>query len=85
MPQVALILGSTSDSPFFDAAVPYLEYFGLEYSVHNLSAHRNPEELSGFLNQAKSAGYKILIAAAGMAAHLAGGILTQRHSTPRPA
>jgi len=74
MPQVALILGSTSDSLFFDAAVPYLEYFGLEYSVHYLSAHRNPEELSRFPKQAESEGYKIIIAAAGMAAHLAGAV-----------
>ena len=74
MPQIAIILGSKSDNPFVDAAQPYLDYFGLDYSIHILSAHRNPEDLQDFINGTQAGGYKVIIAAAGMAAHLAGAV-----------
>jgi phosphoribosylaminoimidazole carboxylase PurE protein len=72
MNKIAILLGSKSDMPFVEAADPYLSYFGLEYEVLIRSAHRNPEEVAEFAGNARQKGYKLLIAGAGMAAHLAG-------------
>lgn len=72
MKKIAILLGSKSDMPFVEAAEPYLSYFGLEYDVMIRSAHRNPEEVAEFAGSARDNGYRVLIAGAGMAAHLAG-------------
>ncbi len=72
MNKIAILLGSKSDMPFVEAADAYLSFFGLEYEVLIRSAHRNPEEVAEFAGSARDKGYKLLIAGAGMAAHLAG-------------
>jgi len=72
MNKIAILLGSKSDMPFVEAAEPYLAYFGLDFEVLVKSAHRNPQEVTEFAGSARKNGYKVLIAGAGMAAHLAG-------------
>ncbi|MSP64190.1 MAG: 5-(carboxyamino)imidazole ribonucleotide mutase [Ignavibacteria bacterium] len=72
MPKVAIIVGSSSDDEAMKGCIQYLEYFGIEYNYQVLSAHRNPDECVSFVRNAESNGYKIIIAAAGMAAHLPG-------------
>ncbi len=74
MAKVAILLGSKSDIPFVEAAESYFKYFDLDYEVRISSAHRNPKDVAEFCNSAKEKGYDILIAAAGMAAHLAGAV-----------
>lgn len=58
--------------PFVEAAADYFKYFNLKYEVHVKSAHRNPAEVAAFCENAAEEGYQLIIAAAGMAAHLAG-------------
>lgn len=74
MKKVAIIMGSDSDLPIVEKAVSVLKEFNVEYSVHVYSAHRTPQEAVEFTKNAKKNGYKVIIAAAGMAAHLAGAI-----------
>lgn len=74
MKKVAIIMGSDSDLPIVEKAVSVLKEFNVEYSVHVYSAHRTPQEAAEFTKNAKKNGYKVIIAAAGMAAHLAGAI-----------
>lgn len=74
MKKVAIIMGSDSDLPIVEKAVSVLKEFNVEYSVHVYSAHRTPQEAAEFTKNAKINGYKVIIAAAGMAAHLAGAI-----------
>jgi phosphoribosylaminoimidazole carboxylase PurE protein len=74
MAEVAILLGSKSDEKFWQDAEKYLNYFGLEGELKILSAHRNPEAVTEFAVNARKNGYKIIIAGAGMAAHLAGAV-----------
>lgn len=74
MADIAILLGSKSDVPFVEAAESYFKYFNIEYEVRISSAHRNPEEVRAFCVEARDKGYKAIIAAAGMAAHLAGAV-----------
>ena len=74
MKKVAIIMGSDSDLPIVEKAIKVLKEFEVEFSVHVFSAHRTPEEAAQFTKNAKANGYKVIIAAAGMAAHLAGAI-----------
>ncbi len=74
MKKVALLMGSETDRPLMETALPYLEYFGLPHQVHVLSAHRNPEQVAQFAASAEGQGFGVLIAGAGMAAHLAGAL-----------
>jgi len=74
MKKVAIIMGSDSDLPIVEKAINILKDFNVDYSVHIFSAHRTPEEAADFTKNAKENGYKVIIAAAGMAAHLAGAI-----------
>ena len=74
MREIAVVLGSESDMKFWEDSKKYLEYFELSADVQVLSAHRNPDQLKNFALTAREKGYKIIIAAAGMAAHLAGVI-----------
>jgi phosphoribosylaminoimidazole carboxylase PurE protein len=69
---VAIIMGSDSDLPIVEAAFPILESFGINYTKNVLSAHRTPHAVIDFINKSESNGCKVFIAAAGMAAHLAG-------------
>ncbi|MBQ7714873.1 MAG: 5-(carboxyamino)imidazole ribonucleotide mutase [Clostridia bacterium] len=74
MKKVGIVMGSASDLPVVQKAIDTLSSLGVPYEVHVYSAHRTPDEAAGFANGARDAGFGVLIAAAGMAAHLAGAI-----------
>lgn len=74
MSKVAIIMGSESDRPVVEEALPYLEYFGIAADVHVMSAHRTPHAVQEFASAARENGYAAIIACAGMAAHLPGVI-----------
>ncbi len=74
MKKVAVIMGSASDLPVVEKAINTLEEFGVPYEVHVYSAHRTPVEAQKFTQNAANNGFGVIIAAAGMAAHLAGAI-----------
>ena len=74
MPKVALIMGSKSDWPSLSGCVSVLKGFGIEVEVHVASAHRTPEKVARFADDARANGFEVIIAAAGKAAHLAGVI-----------
>lgn len=74
MKKVAVIMGSDSDLPVVQKAVAVLEQFGVPFEVHVFSAHRTPEEAAAFSRTARENGFGAIIAAAGMAAHLAGAV-----------
>ena len=73
-PVVSIIMGSTSDLPIMEKAAQVLEEFAIPFEMHALSAHRTPDEVADFAQHAAGRGIKVIIAAAGMAAHLAGVI-----------
>ena len=70
--QVAIIMGSKSDLPVLQGAFQMLDKFGVTYTARVLSAHRTPDEAAAFAKNAEDAGCKVIICAAGMAAHLGG-------------
>lgn len=72
--KTAIILGSDSDLPIAEKAVEVLRKLNLPFTVHVISAHRTPEAARTFAKNAKADGYGVIIAVAGMAAHLAGVI-----------
>ncbi|MDD4689933.1 MAG: 5-(carboxyamino)imidazole ribonucleotide mutase [Eubacteriales bacterium] len=74
MKKVAIVMGSDSDLPVVEKATSILKDFGVPYEVHVYSAHRTPEEAREFSVNARENGFGAIIAAAGMAAHLAGAI-----------
>ena len=74
MKKIAVIMGSDSDLPVVKKATDILEAFGVPYEVHVFSAHRTPVEAAEFTKAARKNGFGAIIAAAGMAAHLAGAI-----------
>ena len=74
MRKVGIIMGSDSDLPVVRKAADTLRALDIPYEAHVYSAHRTPEEASRFASQARENGFGVLIAAAGMAAHLAGAI-----------
>jgi len=69
---VAIIMGSRSDWPTMKGAADELDALGIDYEVKIVSAHRTPERLYAFARGAKAAGYKVIVAGAGGAAHLPG-------------
>ena len=71
---IAFLLGSDSDLPTLEGAFKILDQLEVGYQVRILSAHRTPEEASSFARQAEGCGVRVLIGAAGMAAHLAGAL-----------
>ena len=73
-PIVSVIMGSTSDLPVMEKAAKILDEFKIPFEMNALSAHRTPEEVEKFARGAASRGIKVIIAAAGMAAHLPGVI-----------
>jgi 5-(carboxyamino)imidazole ribonucleotide mutase len=77
MQKVAVLLGSKTDEPVMQACTDYLSRFGISYDLKIFSAHRQPEETSAFVKQAEANGYSVIIAAAGMAAHLPGFAASQ--------
>lgn len=74
MKKVAIIMGSDSDLPVVSKAADTLKQFGVPFELHIFSAHRTPEEARDFSVNARKNGFGCIIAAAGMAAHLAGAI-----------
>jgi len=74
MKKVAVIMGSDSDLPVVEKAINTLEEYGVPFEVHVFSAHRTPVEAKNFASSARENGFGVMIAAAGMAAHLAGAI-----------
>jgi 5-(carboxyamino)imidazole ribonucleotide mutase len=72
MGKVAVLLGSTSDQEAMRGCLDYLARFGIPYEVRILSAHRQPDETAAFVRQSEQEGFSVIIAAAGMAAHLPG-------------
>ncbi|HOO98584.1 MAG TPA: 5-(carboxyamino)imidazole ribonucleotide mutase [Bacteroidales bacterium] len=73
-PLVSIIMGSTSDLPVMEKAAKILNDFRIPFEMNALSAHRTPEEVEKFARGAAGRGIKVIIAAAGMAAHLPGVI-----------
>ena len=74
MKKVGIVMGSDSDLPIIQKAVDVLKELNIPYEVHIYSAHRTPVEARDFSLNARKKGFGVLIAAAGMAAHLAGAI-----------
>ena len=72
--KVSIIMGSTSDLPVMEKAAKILNDFKIPFEINALSAHRTPAEVEKFAKNAESNGIKVIIAAAGMAAHLPGVI-----------
>jgi len=80
-PIVSIIMGSTSDLPVMTKTAEILNDFKIPFEMNALSAHRTPDEVEKFAKGAESRGIKVIIAAAGMAAHLPGVIAAM---TPLP-
>jgi len=74
MKKVGIVMGSDSDLPVVRKAVDILKSFDIPFEIHVYSAHRTPEEAREFALNARTRGFGVMIAAAGMAAHLAGAI-----------
>jgi len=74
MKKVAVLMGSDSDWPVVEKAVAQLKSFGIPVEAHVMSAHRTPLESAEFARNAREAGFGVIIAAAGKAAHLAGAL-----------
>ena len=72
--KIAVVMGSDSDWPVVEKAVRQLEALGMDYEVRVMSAHRTPEAARSFALAARKAGFGVIIAAAGKAAHLAGAL-----------
>ena len=77
--QVAIIMGSDSDLPIVEAIFPILDSFEVKYTKNVMSAHRTPYDVMDLIKTSENNGCKVFIAAAGMAAHLAGAVAA--HST----
>ena len=73
-PKVSIIMGSTSDLPVMEKAAALLNEFQIPFEINALSAHRTPKEVEKFATNARENGIEVIIAAAGMAAHLPGVI-----------
>ncbi len=71
-PRVLILLGSKSDLPVVEKAIPLLERFGLTHEIQIASAHRQPRKLHRLVQNADKGGTEVFIAVAGMAAHLPG-------------
>lgn len=80
-PQVSIIMGSTSDLPVMEKAAARLEALGVPFEILALSAHRTPREVEAFASSAHERGIKVIIGAAGMAAHLC-GVIASMTSVP---
>lgn len=74
MKKIGIVMGSDSDLPVVEKAINTLAEYGVPYEVHVYSAHRTPDAAARFAQDARKNGFGALIAAAGMAAHLAGAL-----------
>ena len=72
MAKVGIVMGSDSDMPIMAKAADILDQLGIDYEMNIISAHREPEEFFEYAKTAEERGYKVIIAGAGMAAHLPG-------------
>jgi len=81
MKKVAVVMGSDSDLPVIEKAFKKLKDFDIPFEAHVMSAHRTPEKAADFAKNAKKNGFGVIIAAAGMAAHL-GGVLAAHTTLP---
>lgn len=81
MAQVAIVMGSNSDLPVVQGAIDQLKNFGVDFEAHVISAHRTPQRAEEFAKSAKANGVKVIIAAAGKAAHL-GGVIAAYTTLP---
>jgi 5-(carboxyamino)imidazole ribonucleotide mutase len=81
VPKVSIIMGSTSDLPVMEGAAKLLDELQIPFEMNALSAHRTPEKVEEFATSAAGRGIKVIIAGAGMAAHLPGVIAAM---TPLP-
>jgi len=77
MKKIGIVMGSASDMPVVKKAIDMLVSLDIPYEVHVYSAHRTPDEARVFSSTAKDRGFGVIIAAAGMAAHLAGVVASQ--------
>ena len=77
MKKVGIVMGSDSDLPIVSKAINTLRAFEVPFEVHVYSAHRTPAQAAEFAQNAEANGFGVLIAAAGMAAHLAGALAAQ--------
>jgi 5-(carboxyamino)imidazole ribonucleotide mutase len=75
--QVAVLMGSSADREVMELTTQLLDHFGVSYFTEVLSAHRNPDRLDSVIENAQTNGVRVFIAAAGMAAHLAGAIASR--------
>ena len=73
-PKVGILVGSKSDLPVLEKCTARLADLGVEYELEVRSAHRTPEEVAEYASTARDRGLKVIICAAGMAAHLAGAV-----------
>ncbi len=80
-PVVSIIMGSTSDLPVMEKAAKFFEEMEIPFEINALSAHRTPDQVEAFAKGAEERGIKVIIAGAGMAAHLCGVIAAM---TPIP-
>lgn len=80
-PIVSIIMGSTSDLPVMEKAAAFFDQLEIPFEMLALSAHRTPKEVEAFASEASERGIKVIIAAAGMAAHL-GGVIASLTSLP---
>ena len=76
-PLISIIMGSTSDHPIMEKAAKQLDAMQIPFEMLALSAHRTPEEVERYARTARNRGVRVIIAAAGMAAHLCGVIAAQ--------
>ena len=74
MKKIGIVMGSDSDLPVIRKATDMLDALGIPYETHVYSAHRTPDEARDFARGARARGFGAIIAAAGMAAHLAGAV-----------
>ena len=74
MKKVGILMGSASDLPVVEKAAGKLDEYAVPYEVHVFSAHRTPDQARAFARGARENGFGVIIAAAGMAAHLAGAL-----------
>lgn len=73
-PTVGILVGSKSDMPVLERCTQRLEELGIEYEIEVRSAHRDPQGVSEYAGTARERGLKVIVCAAGMAAHLAGAV-----------
>lgn len=78
-PQVGIVMGSQSDMPIMEKAGTVLDRFGIEWEIEVMSAHRSPDRVTEYARSAAERGLKVIIAGAGLAAHLPGVVAAHTH------